>query len=421
MVEAESRAGLHKLITPASDIDSAAGAMIKRALQAVRSHLGMEVSYLSEFVGNRSVFREVDAPGQEALIKVGGSHSLDDVYCRHILEGRLPELIADTSALPLAMAMPITKAVPIGAHLSVPIRLPDGSLYGMFCCLGFEADLSLNKRDLQMMKAFAELTALEISRDRDSEKVAKEKLGVIRNVIDQRQFSIVYQPIWNIQSGRLAGLECLTRFSATPSRSPDVWFAEAAEVGIGASLEFAVIRTALAALPSLPADIYLSVNASPQTVLCGELTDALDGMSAERIVLEITEHASIDSYAGLLGVLQSLRNRGLLLAVDDAGAGYSSLQHILQLGPDLIKLDMNLTRDIHVDLGRHALASALIEFARKTGSQIIAEGVETASELATLRKLGIETAQGYFLGRPMPLESAMKQFNGGAAQYMRVA
>ena len=135
---------------------------VKRSLQAIRAHLGMEVAYVSEFVGNQTVFREVDAPGLEAMIKVGDSQSLDDVYCRHILEGRLPQLIADTSTEPLAMAMPITHAVPIGKHMSVPIRLPDGSVHGMFCCLGFKSDHSLRQRDLQMMRVFADLAAFEI-------------------------------------------------------------------------------------------------------------------------------------------------------------------------------------------------------------------------------------------------------------------
>jgi len=136
--------------------------MVKRSLQAIRTHLDMEVAYVSEFVGDQIVFREVDAPGLEAMIKPGDSRSLDEVYCRHILEGRLPELIPDTSTEPLAMAMPITQAVPIGKHVSVPIRMQDGSVYGMFCCLGFKPDHSLHERDMQMMRVFAELAAFEL-------------------------------------------------------------------------------------------------------------------------------------------------------------------------------------------------------------------------------------------------------------------
>ena len=399
---------LHGLMAAKGEVATPAGDAIKRALQAVRGHLGMEVAYVSEFVGERSVFRDVDAPGLESLIKAGDSHSLDDIYCRHILAGRLPQLIPDTSAEPLAMSMPITGAVPIGKHMSVPIRLPDGRVYGMFCCLGRNADLSLNERDLQMMKAFADFTAFEISRDFDATKLAEDKAARVTRVLDGNHIAIVYQPIWHLGTRRPIGLECLARFTSTPYSAPDVWFREAAETGMGIALEMAAVKVALAALPSVPETTYLAVNASPQTILSPELSRALEGLPAERIVLEITEHAHVDDYDQLLGALQPLRQAGVRVAVDDAGAGYASLQHILQLKPDLIKLDMALTRNIDADRPRRALASALIGFAQETGSRIIAEGVETAGELAVLRDLGVEKAQGYFLGRPTSLEHALK-------------
>ena len=384
-----------------------AGAL-KRTLEAVRQHLGMQVAYVSEFVGDRTVFREVDAPGLEALVKVGDSHSLDEVYCRHILEGRLPELIPDTSMEPLAKSMPITAASHIGCHVSVPIRLPDGRPYGMFCCIGFEANPSLNARDLQTMRAFADLAAFEINRDLAVLEAVGEKRERIGDVIDARQFSIVYQPVWDIASGQAVGFECLSRFSALPNRPPNEWFGEAAEVGLGAALELAAIRVALGALASLPDRLHLAMNASAETIMSREFADLMNASPPERVVIEITEHTDVDDYEDLLLALQPLRKRGFRLAIDDAGAGYSSLRHILNLRPDYIKLDIDLIRHIDIDPARRALASALITFARDTGSIIIAEGVETASEFATLRSLGVEQAQGYFLGRPMPLEAAIR-------------
>ncbi len=388
--------------------------MVKRALQAIRSHLDMEVAYVSEFVDNRAVFRQVDAPGLDAKIKVGDSHSLDDIYCRHILEGRLPQIIPDTAAEPIAVALPITQAVPVGKHMSVPIRLPDGELYGMFCCLGFAPDHSLHERDLQMMKVFADLAAFEINRDRTATQKAEEKHGRIRNAIDGQALSIVYQPIWNIETRKPIGVESLSRFAGAPARSPDKWFSEAAETGLGTALEGAAIHLALLALQSFPPQAYLSVNASPETIQSGEFESALDGFQTDRIVLEITEHARVDDYDKLLNAMEPLRARGLRLAVDDAGAGYASLQHILHLRPDIIKLDMALTRSVDLDPARRALAQALVGFAHQLNSRIVAEGVETASELNTLRALGVEAAQGYYLARPMPREDAVKLFEGGA-------
>jgi EAL domain-containing protein (putative c-di-GMP-specific phosphodiesterase class I) len=403
---------LANMMRSAAAADESGSAAVNRALKAVRSHLGMKVAYVSEFVDNRSVFRHVDAPGCDALIKVGDSYSLDDVYCRKILDGKIPELMPDTAAVPEAAMMPITSAVPVGAHMSVPIRLPDGSVYGMFCCLSFEPDRSLNGRDLQMMKVFADLTAFDINRDLEDGRVQDEKHARIQAVLERSQLAPVYQPIFSLGSNRPTGFECLTRFSAEPKRTPDLWFQEAAEAGLGLELEVAAARLALSALPALPPDVYLSVNASPQVIMCAAFTEMLAKWQSSRVVLEVTEHASVDDYADLMTALQPLRERGIRLAVDDAGAGYSSLRHILDLQPDMIKLDIALTRNIHLDPARRAMASALIQFALETHSEIVAEGIETAGELTTVRRLGVDKAQGYYLGRPLPLEKTLAMFTG---------
>jgi EAL domain-containing protein (putative c-di-GMP-specific phosphodiesterase class I) len=379
---------------------------IKRSLHAIRAYLGMDIAYVSEFVGDRIVLRQVDAPGLEAVIKVGDSHCIDDGCCGHILQGSLPELVPHAANAPAAM--PIANEAPIGKHVSVPIRLADGKVHGMFCCLGFKPDDSLGQRDLEMMQVFADLAAFEIDNDLKAAAAVKEKEDRIRGVIDSRQLSIVYQPIWKLGNARPVGFECLARFAATPQRTPDKWFAEAGETGLSTELELTAIRLALGAVTALPADIYLAVNASPQTLLSEELAAALNGIPPRQIVLEITEHAHIDDYDDLRAALLPLRARGVRLAVDDAGAGYCTLRHILQLQPDLIKLDMSLTRNINLDPARRALASALVVFARDTGSCIIAEGVETASELNILQSIGVQKAQGFFLGRPLSFDEAVK-------------
>jgi EAL domain-containing protein (putative c-di-GMP-specific phosphodiesterase class I) len=405
---------LSGLIATTLDGDREGGGMVKRALQVMRRHLGLQVAYVSEFVDDQSVFREVDAPGLEALIKPGDSRSLDDVYCRHILAGRLPELIPDTSREPLAMAMPITAAVSIGAHVSVPIRMPDGEVYGMFCCLGPNPDPTLNKRDLQMMRAFADLAAFEIDRQRQQAIAAGARSAQVQALIDEDGFFIVHQPICALPGREIVGYECLSRFSGAPMRTPDVWFAEADEVGLREALEVAAVRKAIDSAGSLPAGAYMSINASPTTIRGDAFQALLAVAPAERTIIELTENATVDDYDRLAEALRPLRERGFRLAVDDAGAGYASMQHILQLRPDIIKLDMNLTRDIDSDPARKALAAALIGFAHDVGSQIVAEGVETEEELRTLQMLGADAVQGYLTGRPLPL-AALREASADAA------
>lgn len=380
-----------------------------RALHAMRSHLDLQVAYLSEFVGNDSVYREVDAPGLEHLIKPGDSRSLDDVYCRHILEGRLPELIPDTAREAIAAALPITAAVPIGAHVSVPLTLPDGRTYGMFCCLGPAADPTLNDRDLRMMRAFADLAAFEIHRELETSRAVELKRSRIEAVIARRAMSIFFQPIWSLSRGSSAGFEALARFTDEPVRSPDLWFADAAEAGLGCELELLAIRAALSEAASLPEEAYVAINAAPETLASAGFADALSSLAPSRLVIEVTEHSHVKDYAALAEVLAPLRAKGLRVAVDDAGAGYSGLQHILRLAPDIIKLDRALIQGIGVDPSRRALAAALLSFSRETGSAIVAEGVETEAELAVLGALGIDLVQGFLVGRPLPVKNLLPE------------
>jgi EAL domain-containing protein (putative c-di-GMP-specific phosphodiesterase class I) len=148
----------------------------------------------------------------------------------------------------------------------------------------------------------------------------------------------------------------------------------------------------------------MSLNLSPETTVSPRFLELLEQVPGERVVIEVTEHAAVEDYDALDPVLQRIRGRGGRLAIDDAGSGYASLRHILRLAPDVIKLDVTLTRDIGTDRARRALASALVSFAGEIGATIVAEGIETASEMEALRGLGVHQGQGFHLARPAPLE-----------------
>lgn len=392
-------------IGAAARLDGSRGDVVQEALTAVRRHLGMEIAYFSEFVDGQSVFRRVDAPGLEHLIKVGDSRPLEDVYCTHIVEGRLPELIPDTALEPLARAMPITSAVPIGSHVSIPIRLPDGRPFGMFCCLSPRPNRTLNPRDLETMRVFAELATKQVHTELQQNRAEHAKRSAVEGALSQRAFEIAYQPIVELSSMRIVSVEALCRFRSEPYRSPDRWFQDAADVGLGIDLELGAVAAALAGFDELPAGVTMSVNASPDTIASGRLWGALDRANLHRTIVEVTEHAHVADYTELNRRLTELRRLGVGIAIDDAGAGYAGLQQIVQLAPDLIKMDMSLTRGIDVDGARRALASAMIYYARETGATIVAEGIETREELLTLKTLGAARGQGYHLGRPGRLEA----------------
>jgi PAS domain S-box-containing protein len=224
----------------------------------------------------------------------------------------------------------------------------------------------------------------------------------LRRVLDDKLLSTVFQPIVDVGSGRVVGHEALTRFSAAPVQGPDRWFAEAEQVGLGAELDVLAVQTALFAAQRLPRHGYVSVNVTPATLQSALLAQLVETapIAGDRIVLELTEHVSVEDYQTFRVPLERLRALGVRLAVDDAGAGYASFRHILRLRPEFIKLDQEIIRGIEADPARRALAAAVVMFSLDVGATVIAEGVETAPELCMVANLGIEAAQGYLLGRP---------------------
>lgn len=379
---------------------------ITRMLRALRAHLGMDVAFASEIRDGKVIIRHADTIPDGAL-GVGDEFVAEDGYCQRIVDGRLPYLMPDTSTVPEAAALACTRELPVGAHISVPLILRDGSVYGTFCCFNAAADPSLNQRDLDTLRAFADLAAAEIDDNLRADRERKAARERIESVIARGPLGIVYQPIHCLNSGRVVGLEALARFADSALRRPSEWFEEAAEAGIGVDLEMAAVRGALAGSPYLPEDVYLAVNVSPATVLSGQLEAVISGVADGRVVIELTEHEAVSDYVALKQALEPLRGRARL-AIDDVGAGYAGMRHILDLEPDIVKLDMSLVRDIDKDPARRALALALVAFTSGMHSEIVAEGVETAGELAVLRALGIPKAQGYFLSRPMPLVVVQK-------------
>lgn len=212
----------------------------------------------------------------------------------------------------------------------------------------------------------------------------------------------VYQPIIDLATGAEVGVEGLSRFPGAQGGTPDAVFSDAAHAGLCEDLELRCAARMLEVLPRLPSSMYVGINLSPATLASPKLDALLPREIARRVVLEITEVSEVDDYGALTSRLSALRSRGARLAVDDAGAGFASLRHILRLGPDHIKLDISLTRGIDSSRAHQTLASAMLMFARETAAELVAEGIETEAELATLRDLGVSYGQGYLLGRPVP-------------------
>ena len=376
-------------------------------ISSIRSHLKMDIAFISDFVDGNRIIQYVDGDSKYSEGLQGKSAPLDESYCHLIAKGVLPPIIPDSSLHPAAKKLEVTLQLAIASYIAAPLRGSDGSIYGMFCCVGHKVKQGLGKRDLAVMAVFADMAGVHISEHIAENQDRQAVLNRIREVMTPEKLNISYQPIYGLKEQKIVGYESLARFDTDPYRTPDVWFAEAQSVGLGQELELLAIRRGIEGMSHISETAYISLNVSPEIILAGVLHDVFDEVISNRIVLEITEHSKVTDYEVFREALDALRKKGVQIAVDDAGAGFASFQHILELGAEIIKLDISLIKGIDKDPARKALATALTAFSKKTNTKVIAEGVETREEYNELLKIGVDKIQGYYIGYPMPVEQVV--------------
>ena len=284
----------------------------------------------------------------------------------------------------------------------VPIGNPARPVAVFVGSVGGSADPDRLRRRMPAIVEYAMLAGALLGPPMEARSRRAASRETLLKVMVSAAFTPFFQPIVDLGSGRAVGHEALTRFAdGTP---PAQRFAEAESLGLEIEFEQACIRATLAAEPMLPPGSWLSVNMSPKLLVADDNVVGLLGRTGRSIVIEVTEHTSIDDYQVLRTAIDRLRLRlNARLAIDDAGAGYASFKHILELKPDFVKLDISIVSGIDRDAGRQALVAGMAYFARETSCTLIAEGIESFAELDRLRKLGITLGQGYLLGLPAPL------------------
>lgn len=367
---------------------------VERLVRLAQDHLGMDVVYVAEFSGGKQVYRALAGDAESFGLKAGDGHALDGSYCALMTEGQIPNVIPDSAADARVRHLPSTSQLRIGAYVGVPLYLPDGELYGTFCGLSHGAEADLNPRDAKFMSMLGEFVADQLAEGRR----LSEQRGAIREVLETQNMQMALQPVVDLTTGRCVSMEALARFP-TGLGSPDVVFAQAEEVGLRVELETLAVAKAIELLPALAPDQSLAVNLSPDIALLLMARTEHD-RPLHQLTLEITEHAAVENYAEIREQIAPLRERGLRLAIDDAGAGFASLRHIIELRPDIIKIDRALIAGIDRDAGRRSALTTFVLLALDIGGSVVAEGVETRAELATVASLGVDAAQGYLLARP---------------------
>lgn len=356
----------------------------------------MDIVYVSQFVGDWQFFPGVAGDPASFGVDPGPGLPLGITYCAQMVAGQLPRFIPDTRLEPGVRDFPATQRARIGSYIGVPLRLTDGTVFGSFCCASHEAQPELTARDVHFMEVLADLLTSEL--DREYQWNLDRRL--VERVLERSQLAVALQPVVDLRTGERLGVEALSRFPDSVG-SPATLFPAAIAVGLGRDLEELAASRALAAADLLGPDEFLSINLSPGTVRgASRLVARFPGVAPGRLVFEMTEHQAVDQYDDLRHDLRELRRQGIRVAIDDAGAGYASLFHIVQLEPDLIKIDRSLVDGAAGDRARRSVIRGFVSLAADIGAQVIGEGVEQLADLEVLQDLGVDAAQGYLLGRP---------------------
>lgn len=380
--------------------DQSHHAVIQGLLASARRQVGVDVAYLTEYGSAGATIRFVAGDGTGLAIREGGLVSFTGSACLAAVTGRVAAVVPDTRDDRATRRLAWQAPARIGAFAAVPVRLPDGRLFGALCVANGVPVPLLGPATQQFLAAISDVVADQLGQAAVSQQIEHRERQELLALLDGEGMRTVLQPIIDLRSGATLGVEALTRFDTTPVRPPDLWFAAAARHDLGTRMEARAIERALPLLERLPADWYLSVNASPELVESGALAALVPAADADRVVVELTEHAAVADYVPLNEAVARLRASGVRVAVDDAGAGFSTLRHVLELRPDLIKVDGSLIRGIDVDPMHRAMAESILGFAAHGGATVVAEAVETPSELRVLQELGVPAGQGYLFAAP---------------------
>ena len=367
-----------------------------RVLELAHKHLGLDAVYVSELEEDSVVIRAVAGDATSFALDVGTRIPAVASYTKRLVEGSIPQVITDTSKEPGVAALPITERCGMRAFIGTPLRLSDGSIYGALAGINHAPDRTLGERDVRFMAMLGELIVADFDAQRSNERARAE----LSHLIATADVEMTFQPVVDLRTGHTLGLEALARFPVSFG-PPEQLFASADRLGLGLELERLTISEAWKEIAHVEREQFVAFNVSPKSLLqLAKVAQTRPDLPLPQVVVEVTEQAIVENYGDLRDVLGPLRARGLRIAVDDAGAGYASLRHIVELRPDFIKIDRSLVHGVTDDEVRQSAIEAFVLLSQSLGVTIIAEGIEQPRDLLMLRSLGVQAAQGYLLGRP---------------------
>ena len=354
-------------------------------LRTAKESLQISVAFLTRMDGTTQHLEVVES-SVPFLFKEGATQKQKTTFCQAILDGKLPAVLPDVKQFPLAMSLPAARIPRIRSYVSVPVILSDGSLYGTFCAAGLTSDKGLTKRDKSLMDVLAHAAAVIIEPGIRSRERAEEIEQRIWPVMEAGGPIVVLQPIVDLATGVRVGAEALSRFPLDWAKAPDLVFGEAHSVGLGHELELLALAGAAEHVASVSG--YVAMNISPSTLMTTAAAEFISRLPLDRILLELSEHDQVEPTTTGCSRRSSLplRAQGMRLAIDDVGAGFSSLRHIVLTRPDVMKLDRTVVDGVSNGPGADAPWCSSLgrsSVTRWATTRVVAEGIETAADAAS--------------------------------------
>ncbi|MBL7492045.1 EAL domain-containing protein [Frankia sp. AgB1.9] len=372
-------------------------------LDVLRQHLGMDVAVLAIWQDRKLVVQLFAGDGRSFGLVPGITIRNGGELYRDVREKRIPLVSGNAHGSARAGHSSVLDELDVGAYAMTTLTDGRDEPYGLLFCLTHDACPTLQERHQQFVQLIAAFLRDSLLDLREMWQTRSQIWSAISDVIDGGGPDLVFQPIVRIDTGDVGAVEALARFSARSGgriRTTEEWFRDARLVGLSTELDLAAIRRAVAAIPDLPPGLKLAVNASPSTVVT-VLPEFVTGLAhRDRLIIEITEQENYTAGPETVLAVSHLRDLGVRIAIDDAGTGYSGLEKLVLLRPDVIKIDQVLTRGIDRDPARRALTAGLVALAGEIGGTVIAEGIETRTERDAMVKSGVRYGQGYYLGMP---------------------
>lgn len=371
-------------------------AEIDRLLTTVSSHLAVDLVYLSRVTDRHQIVEATHGDPEPFGLATDTVIPLESSYCARVLAGELAHLVPDVTAHPVTRALPITSEAGIGTYVGIPVRHRDGRLHGTLCCVTRRPRADLTWREVRFMRAVAGLIADEIAGD---DAATARDLPDLRALAARGELTVHHQPIVRLADDQVIGVEALLRFRDGTAPLPAHRRGASDQARAAERLR---LRGALDALDTLPEALFVAVGLSPTTLLETSVEDLLGTAASRRVVIEISQHDPIADHGDVQAALVPAFDRGVRLAVSDVGSRLTGLDHVLELVPDIVKLDAELVRGLLEDDDRRTATEGIVGLASRMRADVVAAGIETEEQRRCVAGLAIPLGQGNHVGRPAP-------------------